>query len=324
MARFLGINDVHLSEKAPASCTDTYLPDLLELMAQAARKAREQVCSAVVVPGDLFHHKAPSRTSHRLIQLVLSLVADSRIPWVVVPGNHDMSNDRLETIGTVQPLGVLARAGIRILDGWAKPEVFPLFGVPWQQEWSDEVVTAKLEPYRLRHTWSPVQGKAGNTLLVTHAPLYPPGQELEFENYPAAKWAEAMGGKGFCLYGHVHEAHGIWECGGVTFCNPGALSRGSIHEHNLTRTPSASVWDSDTGTFSILPLVARPASEVFRLTEREEATDMAGRLDEFLAGISGTTLQAVTVSTVMEHVAQLGLQPRAVALIEELLEEASA
>jgi hypothetical protein len=84
------------------------------------------------------------------------------------------------------------------------------------------------------------------------------------------------------------------------------------------------VWDSDTGTFSILPLVARPASEVFRLAERDEITDMEGRLDEFLAGISGATLQAVTVGTVMEHVAQLGLAPRAVALIEELLEEASA
>ena len=81
-----------------------------------------------------------------------------------------------------------------------------------------------------------------------------------------------MGGAGSVFYGHVHEPHGVYEAGGVTFCNNGALSRGSLHEYNLTRQVGCTLWDSETGEFEFVPLDAKPASEVFRL-----AGEAAGR-----------------------------------------------
>jgi DNA repair exonuclease SbcCD nuclease subunit len=158
--------------------------------------------------------------------------------------------------------------------------------------------------------------------VVTHAPLYPPGKELEYEYFPAARWAEAMGGAGYCFYGHVHEPHGTWECGGVTFCNNGALSRGSLHEYNLTRQVGCTIWSDESGEFEFVPLDAPPASEVFRLTEKKQVTDMQGRLDSFLEDIGGIRLDSLSPESVLAHIKSLGLGKPAETLAEELLAEA--
>jgi hypothetical protein len=157
--------------------------------------------------------------------------------------------------------------------------------------------------------------------------------ELEYEFYPAPKFAEAMGGRGSCYYGHVHERHGIWYTepassfldGGpqVTFCNPGALSRGSLHEHNLTRMPGVAIWDSADGQFTEITLNAKPPEQVFRLQEKQQVTDMTGRLEEFLVSVGSTQLEVMSVESVVAHVRGLGLSEADTTLAIELLMEAA-
>lgn len=315
---FLLLSDFHLADRPPSSCTETYNDDLLALLMQSVQVARERAVAAVVWAGDIFHIKTPGRTSHRLVNQLISLCALYQVPVYAVPGNHDMTNDQIGSL-TRQPLGTLLASGAaHMLDGWADPsDTFgvPLYGVPWQQTWDDEHVLAVLRDY--------TQERSSPALVVAHAPLYPPGRELPYENYPTEQWALAMdGGKGSCFYGHVHEPHGTYRVGGVTFCNNGALSRGSLHEYNLTRPVGCTLWDSETGEFEFVPLAARPASEVFRLTEKQEAVDAAVDTAEFLSRIEATTLGVVSVEKAMEHIRSRQLGPELEALIAELLEEA--
>lgn len=307
--------DIHASDKAPSSCTESYLEDLLDLLDQTVALALVLNVAAVIWAGDVFHIKAPNRSSHRLVQRLISIVKKYPCPVFIVPGNHDIRNDRLATIHETQPLGVLFQAGARLLSGWAGQELL-LYGVPWQQDWGN--LSAQLSPYR--HPSAQYKQPA---LVVAHAPLYPPGKELTFENYPSADWAKYMGGQGYCYYGHVHEPHGVWKTGGVTFCNNGALSRGSLHEYNLTRQVGVTLWDAQTLEFEFIELAAKPASEVFRLTEKAKVTDMKDRLAEFLDGIQQTSLAAVSTETVIEHAKQRGLAADELSLVEELLVEAS-
>jgi predicted phosphodiesterase len=312
MSKFLLLSDLHLSDKPPSSCTDSYQDDLLDLLGETVCVAEEHKADAVIWAGDIFHSKAPGRNSHRLVQKVLGVGKAYQRPWFIVPGNHDLHMDRLDSVWDTQPLGVLFRAGARALIGRSKE--FPhLYGVPWQQEWSNETVGAAL------YDWRESAGVTSGGLVVTHAPLYPPGLELPYENYPAESWASAMGSRGSCFYGHVHEYHGTWKAAGVTFCNNGALSRGSLHEHNLTRQVMATIWDSTTCLFTEVPLHAKPASEVFRLREKQEVTDSAGKLDEFLAGIGGTKLEVLSVESVLAHVKGLDLGKDVEDEVEELL-----
>ena len=333
MSLFLLFGDPHVCDKAPSSCTGTYTDDIFDLLNQTVKVARARRVAAVICAGDFFHIKTPSRTSHELVNRAIDLVHAYPCPVFIVPGNHDIRHDRLDSIDS-QPLGTLFRRGAWRLQGWGgydADNLYPVYGVPWLQGYGDygayegddplspiEVkLAAALRGYREDKHW------AGRGLVVAHAPLYPPGRENAYEYFPAERWAEAMGGAGYVFFGHVHEPHGVFEAGGVTFCNNGALSRGSLHEYNMTREVGCTLWDSETGEFEFVPLDAKPAHEVFRLAEREQVTDMAGRLDSFLASVGGTTLEAVSVEAVIEHIRTLGIGRAAEELAAELLTEAS-
>lgn len=318
MSRFLVFGDIHLSDRPPSSCTDSYTDDLLDLLGQTVAVAEQYQVSAVVWAGDVFHSKAPSRNSHSLVQKVLGIGRAYDRPWYIVPGNHDIQHDDLSSIWATQPLGVLYRAGARALIGRCRE--FPaLYGVPWQQVWDNEHVGEALRGFRE----DDFAGHRSSHLVVAHAPLYPPGFELPYEHYDAVMWASAMGNLGSCYYGHVHEAHEEWEAAGVRFANYGALSRGSLHEHNLTRQIRVAVWDSADGSFTAVPMFAKPADQVFRLREKQEVTDAAGKLDDFLQSIGSSRFEVISIESVMRHVAEMDIGQDVRDEVAELLDWAA-
>ena len=265
----------------------------------------------VVWAGDVFHHKAPKRTDHGLVQDLIKVVQAYPCPVWIVPGNHDIQHDRLDSIGVTQPLGVLYQAGARRLEGWA--EDYPLYGVPWLQDWSEQNIEAALEGWRTR-AFAP-------TLLVTHAPIYPPGKEPPYECTPAKWWAVSapdMPVQGL-FYGHVHEPHGTYRVGDLTFCNNGALSRGSLDEYNLHRQVGCTLWDDETGGFEFVPLHAKPAAEVFRLADRARRVTAQGMMDSFLDAAGHTEMDVLSIEGVLEHFRTLGLSDDEYSLAEEFL-----
>lgn len=322
MALYLCVNDIHATRRPPSNCTDTYWPDLLDLLGQCVEVARARQVQAVVLPGDIFHHKAPSRTDHAVVRALKErFIWPCPCPVLAVAGNHDMQYDRIESVTSIQPLGGLeGPGGLRLLEGWGGPDEdsrLDLYGVPWQQEWSEQGISAALSDWR-RETY-------GCSLVVTHAPIYPPGQEPGYEGAeftPASWWADAMGNQGYLVYGHIHEPHGVWRHEGVTFCNFGALSRGSLDEYNLQRQVGAAIWDTDAPpekAFEFVPLKAKPAEEVFRLRKHAEVQASHRRLDLFLSGVDAVTLGLLNVETVIARMREGGHDSRVVDLAEELL-----
>jgi Calcineurin-like phosphoesterase len=339
--KILCVGDLHFSDRPPSSCTDTYLDDLFNLVAQTTVIADpREGYGAVVWAGDVFHVKTPSRNSHSLVQRVIEAASAYRVPLFVVPGNHDMSYDRFESILETQPLGTLLRSGAcHLLSGWADSpswggqliEVLdpptqvsglPLYGVPWLQDWADQdagprAVLAALFDFQDRFSVPHPRG-----LVVTHAPFYPPGLELPYENYPTAVFSAQLNAPGWDVYyGHVHEAHGIYQAGCTTFANMGALSRGSLTEHDLTRVVSVASWSPDSG-FTQIPLRYRPSGEVFRVEEIAAARQVQVDLDNFLAQVGVATIEITSIEAVVAHVQGLGLEPAVVQVVVDLLREA--
>lgn len=320
--RCILVNDIHLSDRPPSSCTDTYLDDLFDLLYQITGLAAKTAAEHIILAGDIFHHKAPSRTSHATLIRLLDWAQHTRETASrvhAVLGNHDLSHDRVASIDETQPLGVALTSGvIELLDGWMDggSNAF-VYGVPWQMTFDDQSVSDALEDYRT--IW---YSDDTPKLVVTHAPLYPPGQELPYEFYPVASWAAAMGNNGTVHYGHVHSPHGVYQWDGVTFSNSGALSRGSLTESNLTRDVQVAVWDSDTGLIEHVTLAAKPAQDVFRLPEVNAQRAAQIDLTTFLGSVGQTQLSITSTESVIEHIRGLGFEPDLEHLLTLLLEEA--
>lgn len=306
MSRIMLMGDIHLRDRAPRSCHEPYLDDLVEILLHAAELSWELRVDATVFAGDIFDHPQPARTSHRTVLKAINAFQQFKNPWIVV-GNHDTTHHRLDSVREQQPLGVLLESGVvKELDGW-HPEL-PIFGVPWQQHWHLEET-----PAEAFSSWR-AQGAAGrrelkSSLAITHAPIYPPAtrDEQVFELVAGEALADAMDNQGCLYYGHIHEDHGFWYEAGVQFGNVGAISRGSLTEYNRDRDIQAAIWEEDSG-FRALKLPAKPADEVFKVAEVAELKQQKLDLNEFLSSVGSTTLQISSTSSVVDHLRQLELE----------------
>lgn len=313
--------DVHASDKPPSIRTDTYTDDIMDKIAAGCLFAQQAEAQAIIFAGDMFHIKTPTRNSHSLVQRMGEVLRESGIPVLIVPGNHDLSNDRLESLSR-QPLGTLAKMeGIDLLIGGH--DELPVFGLPYLHDWSTDLVVW-MERYKKWCGERKTDQFDFWPLMVTHAPIFPPGEEPPYDFISADQWASLME-NGDCLYGHIHDPHGIYKpnpATNVTMCNNGAISRGSLHEKALKREPKVTLWHGTAGAFETLALPFRPASAVFRLSEKEDVDEKNSRVEEFLESIGTTTLDGLSLEEVAMQAKKRGLKPRTLNLIEELLEGA--
>lgn len=326
MSKYLIINDVHLTNENnhPSSCTATYTDDLFDLLYQANQLAHDYSCRGIIQLGDLFHIKAPGRNSHALIQRTINWAKAAPCPVWVVPGNHDLLNDRLESLDEGQPLGVLYSSGAvnkaeRYLTDSGGGRV-PIYGVPWQMHWDAEQSVADAS---VKEALADLQPKDTPQLIVTHAPFFPPGSNPVYEHYSVDKFSKYINPDGKAnaqvIYGHIHDWHGEYVVNGVRFANYGALSRGSLTESNLTRPVGVTIWDSVIGSFEFVELQARPANEVFRVKEIEEVKTTQLKLDEFLASVGQSHIEITSIESVMDKVKSMKLGKEIENIIEELL-----
>jgi hypothetical protein len=335
--RALIVNDPHLSDRPPSIRTETYAEDILTKLRYTADIAEMGRVDAVVWSGDIFHIKAPTRTSHALVQQVADVIREYHRPVFIVPGNHDVQNDRLESLDR-QPLGVLFKAGAYPLVGEVSVKVRTdtftvrqsIFGIPWLADWKRDLP-------RYMELWR----KSSATLMVAHAPIVPPGVTKPYEVIDAADWAAMMQPhKGDVAYGHMHDADGAYEVVNdilewqAVFCNYGAVSRGSLHESSMTRVPTVALYSTERipdaelltldnpleATFRPIVVPYRPADEVFRLADKAIADDKTDRLDEFLESIGRTTLDSVSVEGVIHDLRERGTRKPVLDEVEECFE----
>jgi Icc-related predicted phosphoesterase len=325
--KVLLVGDIHAMDRPPATVHDSYMDDIIEMLEYVAHYAAENGFDAVVWAGDIFNHKMPSRTSHALVLRMIQIVQlhlELGVELLIVVGNHDISNDVLQTVEEKQPLGILLKSGAKELNGWHEGGL-PIFGVPWQQRWLYEET-----PYRALTGWRLDPPRFGEkdlsrSLVVTHAPIYPPGEAEKqlFELVPTRGehgLSAAMENTGYLYYGHIHEDHGIFEVEGVTYANMGAISRGSLTEYNVERSIKVAGWSPEEGFWEV-PVPHKPASEVFKIQPSLDAKAEKKNLDDFLNEVGSSTLDISSTSSVIDHIRTMQqVEPRVRDKAIEILE----
>lgn len=305
------IGDVHLSNIPPSIRTNTYAEDILDKLRFCVSYANDNNIDVVVQLGDMWHLKSSSKTSHALVQATAAVFSEFKGRVLIVPGNHDLSQDRLESISK-QPLGTLALASnIELIDGY--DEETGIYSIPYLDDFDE-----------FRSRLSEVPRSA--TLVATHASIFPPGFHPP---YPHMNADELDPKETPVAYGHIHDPHGFYVTGYIEhiserswFCNNGAISRGSLHEETVKRKPKVTIFDSKANgcPFTSVDVPHKPAEEVFRLEQHIAQQETTKRLDAFLETLEGTQLTSLSLEEVLASATTADLTPEAKKELAEILE----
>lgn len=305
------VGDVHLADKAPSSRTPDYTNQILGKISFAAEEAKRRNCP-LVFAGDVFHIKAASKNSHRLVQAMHSALQGVRT--FIVPGNHDLEGDRLDSLDK-QPLGALARMDAVSLLMGKDAELPGIVGIPYLTQFDGGDWQAALEEWNY--------GIDEPELIVTHAPLFPPGQAPGvYASIDPNEWAEFFIGIPATYYGHIHDYHGVYTDtnGYMQFCNQGALSRGSLHESSVSRVPGITFWDG--ANFERVEVPHLPAAEVFLFDQAQVKAEQRQSAKAFAEALGATILTALTLEEVLATIKESDIDAAVMRQIEECLETA--
>jgi len=335
--RILVYNDPHIADKPPLGRVDDYTTSIYEKLLEIREMAFQWRTNATLCTGDIFHQKRPNRVSHRLVGQLIYLFSswpDEHPHWVV-PGNHDLSSEGLDSLSK-QPLGVLAKAGV--ITPLVGPVVFKntvLIGRPWDAERSSDP-----EYYVLAEEEEEIINKfrvRPAVILVAHGPILPPGAQRKYDSVNVT--ALPLDGIDVVLAGHIHEDLGVTVIRKTKkapthklFANIGSISRISRTQSNLSRGLHVLLLEVDdeideASSYGAHVKLTRhglskvlPAGEVFedRPLDEEGVSD---EIQQFVGTIAGG-LQAEEM-TLDEVLAELGdSKSSAAQLAKHYLEEA--
>lgn len=113
--RLLHIADLHIGKRV---CEFSMLEDQRHVLSQVVDMLGAHEADALLVAGDLYDKATPSAEAVALVDWFLSEVAETGVPAIVIPGNHD-SAERVAYAGAM-----LARQGIHVApvyDGTIRP-----------------------------------------------------------------------------------------------------------------------------------------------------------------------------------------------------------
>lgn len=299
MARLLQLNDPHLSETPPSSRTAFYCMEVLDKLAWVLAKARELHVDVLICTGDWFHSKIAQRTPYWLINRLLRMLADEPYQILSIAGNHDFPPgfgdlDR-------QPYNTLIASGL-VCD--IHDKVFTC------GDGTDIVGCRYHDQDAFAHILNMV-AKYKPDVLVLHQQIEPPGSTQIFEFIPADK---LVGVAKLVLYGHVHDYHGIYDVtvegftippAVTTFSNPGNISRGSIAERDLKRTPSVAFFDTATGEREVIGIPHKPIEEVFLLDKIERRKMISLDIERFVETVEQTQFVALSHDVVRGRLLQI-------------------
>lgn len=327
--RILVVGDIHLVNQgsAPGYRTETYTDDLLKKLEETVNIAKEKEATCVLWLGDVFDHKAPSKTNFALVNRVQDLLLSYGVVVYVLVGNHDLAaGGNLESLQK-QPIGSLRHIPNVVLltedhhDLDEDVTLYPVPGVPLGEDWAAYFNTASRDSRTRKR-----RIVAAHQLIVPDVSAFPEKARSSF--YDAADVAMATDAS-LVLYGDVHSYHGFYVRDGVQgkvgLCNMGSICRMTVGDVDHTPRVMLLTIADDTrrslGREEIVLQAVQPSEEVFRLEQKQAEKQHQQDIDDTIRQLKSTRVHKFSIETVVDEIranstADEAVRDTAVELIE--------
>jgi len=300
----LGVTDTHWSPRKPRSRRDDFIAtqvrkiqDIVKLSKRLNWRGRPQSAQAIIHSGDMFHNNKGDQIDRSLDTTLISAIQPRpECPWLAIPGNHDMENDRVEALKS-HPMGVFHIAGVVDLVIWPhyrvvkgpEPSDPPVIvtGIPYTQEGPAKWLAAQSvsqDLVRLKRSIAP----NAHVVLMTHCHWGPVEGQINGEPI-VAHYLATEAGATVHMYGHPHTNDGVsliqGPDGPISIVGPGALIRGTLAEHDVNRQPNIMIaaFNGDgTHECVLVPIPHEPAEVVFDLEKHERQRQERVREERFV------------------------------------------
>jgi DNA repair exonuclease SbcCD nuclease subunit len=299
------------------------LDEIFDKLYAVLEIANDNYVDALVFPGDLFHNPAPTKNSHFLVSRWLKYfdtVAEqmgSFFHIIIVPGNHDLAAGRIENVDK-QPIGILSHhPNVDLLHSGRFIELkgVQIAGVHWNYKMNSQWIHDQLYDTVDR-----------TDVLVIHAAI----DQHENPYYEVIDPNELIDLARVVLFGHIHPPEHPY---GVTryvdgqqlttwISNPGALSRGSLTDSDLNRTPQVALIDihtSDDIRIQYIPVPSKPATDVFRVEAAQLKKADAAEVERFVSQLAAVTISGVTIEGLAQKISEQSDDPDVVVKAQEIL-----
>jgi len=294
--RFLTIKDVHLRDKSPQSRIDDYAEEVFDKLNQIKLLAEKLEVDAVINAGDLFHFKAPTKNSHELVQRTLNVFKSFPCPIIGILGNHDIQYDMTQNVHK-QPIGTVLSSGAMKLLGKEEGQTMKISHIV-ERDGVKVVVTGQSwdRDHNIRNLISHEKGDEDFLIAVVHALLDPVGGT--FYGHDNTKYDQCVAMEAdVAVCGHLHVDHGVQQVQDKYFVNHGALSRGSLHEDNITRRLNTCLIQVDKDnsgkaqiSFKLINLRTEPADEIFDLERHAAKKEESALMEDFISTLQSQDL----------------------------------
>lgn len=263
--KILLVGDPHYSSEQVLVRKDNYPETMLNKTEQTLELAKKLGADLYLVAGDFCHIK---KFSLGYLNSLITLFRSYSIPKASVIGNHDIWYGKPETVCR-SPLGTMFSSGVFL---------------PKPGEWTVETDDCFILflPYML-HELPPLHAFSSSKklILATHYFYNRPDMPDNILEEYTQKFD-------YILLGHDHEGYPVQKVNKATIVRPGGLSRGTRHKSSITRPVQVAFIDTEKGTVEYIPLVYKPAEEIFNMSrlEREKKTRDSNIVRELTSSVS--------------------------------------
>lgn len=275
--------DVHYSDHTPRRRVDKWTDTVSAKLEEVGEIARRRGVHAVLDGGDFFDIKTPTRNSHSLVRRAIEIHKSYPCPVYANVGNHDCVYGDYKYLPQ-QPLGVLFESGVfrRLYD--EHEAVFERDGV--------KVRVVGIPYHGVKYDYgrfdSIRRGDETYLVVVCHLLASPTETTLfdsedvvlysTLDKYPVDLW----------FFGHWHQDQGVTKLSRSQVVNIGSLTRGSLSQDNLTRSPSVCLAEfrREGISLEVIPITHKPSSEIFDLEAKDLKEVREESLDHFAQGLS--------------------------------------